>query len=156
MAELMSNISIVMALYIEKLISEEKVIAWADKQILANAEPFEPLCQLSVEGPKSCLRLPESEFPRYNEFTFMEKFALRTHDLDIENGDELTDFLVWLASASLGYDIQDTEVHLGYLIDHYWFECGDKEYALSFARQELPPLIVKHKSVAKGIWKQAV
>ncbi len=82
-----------MALYVEQLMKRrKKMMAWADKQILENAEPFEPLCQLSVEGPKSCLRLPESEFPRYNEFTFMEKFALRTNDLDIENGDELTDF----------------------------------------------------------------
>ena len=143
-----------MALFHRNFLSSEEVVSWADDQLLRELEPFDYISELSVKGPKKCAALAEHEFPAAREFTYIEEFSLRTKELDVESKEQVKDFVNWITSASMGLDIEIREVHLGYLLDHYFLECDDLEFANNFLKEELDVLIPKNKNLAQKIWQE--
>ena len=148
----MSNIPTIMALYHRHMISEKEVIAWADEQLLNESEPFDYIVELSLKGPDFCSNLPEREFPPAREFSFIEEFALRTKNLNVEAIDEKNDFLNWVSTECMGEDLEIPEVSFGYHIDHYFFECEDLSFANKYLKEQLAILIPKNAQVAEKIW----
>ena len=54
----------------------------------------------------------------------------------------------------MGLNIEQPEVHLGYLVDHYFFECEDLNFANRFLRKEVASLLPSSKLIADAIWKE--
>ncbi len=148
----MTKISTVMTLCNLGFMTDGEVIAWADDQLLQETENFEHISLLSLKGPSYCLKLASYEFPRPREFSFIEEFALRTRILDLASENDKQRFLKWVSSECMGRDIEIPEVHFGYLIDHYFFECDDLAYANNFLEEQLNILTSKNAKVADEIW----
>ena len=78
----------------------------------------------------------------------------KTRDLDVESEEELKVFINWVSRECMGGDIDVPEVHLGYLVDHYFFECDDIDFANNYLQKELGILIPKNRPVADAIWSE--
>ncbi len=149
-----SRIPTVMALFKMNLMSEAEVVTWADQALLNDTEDFEYISELSLKGPKYCANMPEVEFPRSREFSFVEEFALRTYKINISDPIEKNDFVRWVSSACMGEDLEVPEINFGYLIDHYFFECEDLAFANKYLKAELKEFKKSHLAIAQGIWDE--
>jgi hypothetical protein len=149
-----SRIPTVLALYNLGFLSEVQVIEWADEQLMKESESFDYISELSLKGPVKCIKYPELDFPRPRELSYIEEFSLRlvrlseNYDLEVEN------FVQWVAGASLGLDIKQREIHLGYLADHYFLECDDLAYAHTFLKTEMVELLPSCEKLANSIWQE--
>jgi len=150
----MSKIPTIMALYNKKFLSSKEVVSWADEQLLNESEPFDYISELSLKGPKRCLALPQYEFPAPREFTYIEEFSLRVYELEKNYDLKIDAFVKWVIGAAMGSNIEVREVHLGYLLDHYFLECDDLKFANEFVKKELAILIPKNKPIAEEIWRE--
>ena len=149
-----SRIPTVLALYKLKLLSNEEVIEWADQQLMNETEPFDFISELSLRGPDKCMKLPEYDFPRAREFSYIEEFSLRLVKL-AENYDlEAYNFFQWVSRAAMGLDIEQREVHLGYLAEHYFLECYDLSFARNYLKNEVFDLLPSCKERVNSIWRE--
>lgn len=149
-----SKIPTVLALYNLKLLSKEEVIEWADQQLMNEAEPFDFIIELSLRGPDKCMKMPEYDFPRAREFSYIEEFSFRLVKLS-ENYDlEKDNFVQWVSRAAMGLDTDQREVHLGYLVDHYFLECDDMVFASNYLKNEVSNLLPSCKGRVNSIWRE--
>ncbi|MFS1422202.1 hypothetical protein [Shewanella sp. 10N.286.48.B5] len=144
----------IMAIYQEGFLKDEEVVSWADKKIMAEAEPFDFYYMLSLKGPKYCLAKPSHEFPLPKSLTYSERFALRASALDMTSKAECENFRRWVASASLGEDLEKPEVIFGYYIDEDFFCTDNHVKGLAYFNKELPQLITQTKHLAEALWAQ--
>ena len=149
-----TRIQTLLALYRLGFLSKEKVIAWADEQLLNESEPFDYISELSLKGPDRCLKIPEHDFPRARELSYNEEFSLRLVKLN-ENYDlEVDTFVQWVSRAAMGLDIDQREVHLGYLVDHYFLECEDLRFAHNYLKSEITALLPECQKTANSVWQE--
>lgn len=86
-------ISLLLAMYELKLVTHDQVVAWADEQILACAQPDPLLFDLSLEGPERCLRMPEGEFPaKPLPLAYAQAFSAKALSLPLEDDVAALDF----------------------------------------------------------------
>lgn len=149
-----SKIPTVLALYNLRLLSKAEVIEWADKQLLNDAEPFDFISELSLRGPDDCMKMPERDFPKAREFSYLEEFSLRLVKLAENYAFESDNFVQWVSGAAMGLDIGQKEVHLGYLVDHYFLECDDMVFANSYLKNEVAALLPLCKERVNAIWRE--
>jgi hypothetical protein len=149
-----TKIPTVLALYNLKLLTNEEVIEWADKQLMDDTEPFDFISELSLRGPGKCMKMPEYDFPRAREFSYLEEFSFRlvklaeNYDLQVDN------FVQWVSRAAMGLDFDQREVHLGYLVDHYFLECDDMAFANDYLNNEIVDLLPSCKECVISIWRE--
>lgn len=149
-----SKIPTVLALYKLNLLSKSKVIEWADQQLLNESEPFTYISELSLKGPDICLKMPNYAFPRVRELSYYEEFSLRLVKLNENYDSEVINFVQWAACAAMGLDIKQPEVHLGYLVDHYFFECDDLNFADNYLKTAIADLLPECQKTANSIWQE--
>lgn len=152
--DLLLKTSIVLGLFAEGLMSNDDVVLWADNKIKEESDPDECLFELSLNGVGRDTRLRECSFPKSREFTFLEIFSLRVVAFDFNLENEPEDFVSWIVDASLGKDVSIPEVHFGYLLDHYFFECNDIDFAVEYLQKEIKQFYIKSKPIADAIWKE--
>lgn len=155
-----SKIPTILALFWAGYVSSEEVVSWADEQILKGTEPFDRISELSMKGPKQYSDLSKNMVPiEIREFTFLEHFALRTKDLNINIDEQLEKFGEWLVfELPVDYDYDDPfevpEANLIYQIDYYLNDCRDLNRAINYLREELAILIPKNRPIADAIWAE--
>ncbi len=151
----MSPINIALTLWQMGLVSVDRLVAWADAQILDQANPASELFELSLHGPTACLKLPEYEFPpRPLELTFTEEFALRAEALDTNSCASASEFVKWASRRCMGENLEEPEVALGYQLDHLSCDCNDMSAALRLLQEELPRLMPRCRATARVLLAQ--
>ena len=149
-----TRIPTLLALYRLGFLSKESVIEWADKQLLIESEPFDYISELSLKGPDRCLKMPEYDFPKARELSYKEEFSLRFVKLN-ENYDlEVDTFVQWVSRAAIGLDVEQREVHLGYLVDHYFLECDDLRFEHNYLKAEIVSLLPECQQTASSVWQE--
>lgn len=136
------------------LVSSADIVAWADAAILkARSSSDLPvwLLDLSQYGPEKCFMRPEKELLPRRFLGFAEVFACRVARLDIADDQAVRDFVRWIASASLGKDLEKPEVALGYQVDQLWGDCERPDLAIDLLRKELPAFVAKSRELAATI-----
>ena len=114
------RISIVMGLWAEGYFTDSEVISWADKQIIEiDGDIYDPLIELSLKGPKVCVKKASYDFPDRMEFSYQQRFAIRLMRLDLSARPDIRKFISWVASNAMGEDRKSPEVMFGYHLDHY-------------------------------------
>ncbi len=135
-------ISLVLAMYVLKLVASEEVIAWADDQILACEKPDPLLFDLSLDGPERCLRLPQNEFPaKPLPLTYAQAFSAKALSLPLEDDLAVLDFAVWAAAKCMGHALDDALVQFGYLLDDLIEDIERAPGAIGFVRERLPDML---------------
>lgn len=135
-------ISLVLAFYDAGLASSDEVVAWADAQIRACEQPDPLLFDLSLEGPRHCLRRPVHEFPlRPTRMSFAQRFAARALVLSPDDDAAGFAFLHWATVACMGEDLDEPLVNFSHLLDHHLNDLDDAGGALRELREGLPVLI---------------
>lgn len=141
-----------MALYKLGLMTENEVNSWGDEQLLNGTESFDYISLLSLYGPGYCCRLPSYDFPAARKFTFIEEFALRATNLNLDVEEDRLNFILWVSTECMGLDINIPEVKFGYLVDHYFHECDDAAFAHKYFNDQLRFLVEKNSEVFDTIW----
>lgn len=149
-----SRIPTVLALYNLQLLSKEEVVEWADQQLINETESFDFIYELSLRGPDKCMKMPEYDFPRAREFSYIEEFSFRLVKLAGNYDLEIDSFVQWVSRAAMGLDIDQREVHLGYLVDHYFLECDDMAFAHNYLKNEIVDLLPSCKERINLIWRE--
>ena len=54
----------------------------------------------------------------------------------------------------MGLDIEQREVHLGYLAEHYFLECYDLSFARNYLKNEVFDLLPSCKERVNSIWRE--
>lgn len=137
----MRPIECVLALWRAGLMDSESVVRWADQAILAADIASQELIDLACDGPATCLRRAEVDFPaRAAVLDFTQAFALRA--LAVQPGSETStrQFSEWAARGAMGEDLDLPEVQLGYRLDHLLVDCEDPAAAVALVREALPGL----------------
>jgi hypothetical protein len=149
-----SKIPTVLALYNLGFISSDKVVEWADLKLINDSEPFDFISNLSLKGPDLCLKISVHDFPEARDFSYIEEFSLRLVKLN-ENYDlEVDKFVQWVSTTAIGEDIDQREVHLGYLVEHYFLECDDMFFAHNYLKKEIVDLLPECQQLADSIWQE--
>ncbi len=114
------RISIIIGLWGEGYFTDGEVISWADKKITEiDGDIYDPLIELSLKGPKVCVKKPSYDFPETMEFSYQERFAIRLMKLDLSARQDVREFISWVATNAMGEDHDSPEVQFGYQLDHY-------------------------------------
>ena len=144
----MRPIERVIALWRIEILSEEEVVAWADREVLRSECAPQELMDLSLYGPAKCTKMPEFEFPVGSvALPYATEFALRASALPLSSAERLVGFCQWCARAAMGEDLQCPEVSFGYKVDHLLYDCGLEDEAMQYARSELPKLLPSFSAV---------
>ena len=131
-----------MGLWAEEYFTDSEVISWADKQIMEiDGDIYDPLIELSLKGPRICVKKASYDFPDRMAFSYQQSFAIRLVRLDLSARPDVRKFISWVASNAMGEDRQSPEVLFGYHLDHYldydeidpetYFERNIQEYVES-------------------------
>jgi len=135
-------ISVVLAMYALELVTHEQVVAWADEQIRACAQPDPLLFDLSLEGPGRCLRMPESEFPAQpGPLTFSQAFSAKAVSLQLDDDVAVLAFAHWAANHCMGDYLRDPYVRFGHLLDDLLDDPLRAPGAVDFLRERLPDML---------------
>ncbi len=149
-----NRISIIVALWCEGYFTDDEVVSWADKEILAqDDEVFDPLIELSLKGPSRYLKLPSYEVPQKMEFTFQERFALRLSKLNRDSLGDVKQFITWAARTSMGEDHEVKEVLFGYQLDHY-LDYDDIDPVVHFERN-IHEYVESSESIVNSLLRRA-
>jgi hypothetical protein len=131
------------------LVSEAKLLAWADAQILKQTNPAIDLLELSAQGPQRCLSNSAIDFDTAPlQLMFLEEFSLRASFLDLSSDREAIQFISWVSDHCWEPDINQPEVNLAYRIEHCFHDLDDLPTALQLLRDELPTLLARCCEVA--------
>ena len=141
-----SQISILLSLLDDGVISETDVVQWADQQIESapDAKSLPAwLLELSLHGPEECRRRREFDLPWPADLSFAERLAARAERVDINSYESLLTLARWASRACMGDDIEDEAVAFGYQLDHLLDDCDKPNLAVELVREWLaghPPL----------------
>ena len=132
----------ILAVWRERLLSDEDVRAWSWRMIERTPADDLPdwLLDLAAQGPWKCLSRPSSEFIDVPFLEFVVGFSLRVQTTDFANPAEVDEFVLWTARACMGQDAKQPEVGFGYQLDHLWHDCDRQDWARELVRDELPNL----------------
>jgi hypothetical protein len=142
----MSNI---LTLWNIGLVSSEAVVAWADDQILKWDEAPQPLIELSIYGPKACLRRPEFDFAaRPLKLPFETHFSALAIAADTSSDSTALGLAKWVAYQALGHCLDEPFVLFGYRVFHLLDDCNDCDGAVDLLRIELPKMLPRCRQLA--------
>jgi hypothetical protein len=102
-------------------VTAEQVVAWADVQILradTGSELPNWLIDLSLKGPDGFFKLPQPDYPRPKDLTFLERFRVLVEVTNPDDEKAVHHFAKWVASAAMGEDLDLPEVLIGYEVEH--------------------------------------
>ncbi|MDI4634572.1 hypothetical protein J7U46_16050 [Pelomonas sp. V22] len=138
----MRPIERVIALWRTQFLSDEEVVAWADRQILKSDCASQELIDLSLYGPAQCLRRSDSDFAAaLTPLPYSTEFALRASALPMSSAESVLAFCKWCARSAMGEELAIPEVSFGYHVDHLLHDCYLEEEAIGYARSKLPELL---------------
>ena len=138
----MRPIERVLTLWQLGFLSTERVIAWADNEILRHPEPPQEAIDLSLDGPESCLKRAEFEFSaRPAVLTYRQEFSLRAVLMSLTSDSEVLGFAAWMSRSAMGEDLDLPEVALAYQVDHLLNDCNEIRAAVDMIRKEMPALL---------------
>ena len=134
----MRSLSVALGLWQIGLVSETDLMTWVDTQILESASPHPDLIEFSIQG-LSILRNPPHDFQtRPLELTFLEKFSIRLHLLDITSEAMAMDFVRWVSSEIIEGEFSQPEIALAHKLEHSYCDVKESKPALAELRAALP------------------
>lgn len=145
----MHSMSNILTLWSIGLVSSEAVVAWADDQILKSDHAPQGLSELSIYGPKACLRRPEFDFPaRPLKLPFETHFSALAITADTSSDSVALGLVRWTAYQALGQSFDEPLVSFGYRLFHLLDDCNDCDGAVNLLRLELPKMFPRCRQVA--------
>lgn len=145
----MRTIEDTLALWKSGLLSDEEVVSWAGKAMMALPAHPPELMDLVTDGPRKCMQRAQIDFPvRPTEMSYQQQFSVRAVSLDLTADDAVAFFADWASRHSMGGDPSDPFVRLGYELEHLLVDCQDVKAAIAHARQALPVLILRCRVLA--------
>jgi hypothetical protein len=140
-------LSVALTLWNIGLVSDRALMDWADTQILLQEAPDGDLLELAASGARLCLQR-DLIASRPLSLTFVEKFCLRSHLLDLSGDRSVVRFIDWVSRKCMGEDLEHPVVFLAHQLDHLYSDLDDLPAALQLLRSELPRLLPSCEIVA--------
>lgn len=138
----MRSLENTLALWMSGILTSAEVNAWAEREIARQDQPSIELIDLFLDGPETCLKRPQADFPPSPScLPYLEAFSVRASLLDLAAGTSVERFASWAARACMGEDLSHPFVKLGYLLDHLINDCQEPGRATRLVRAELPGLL---------------
>ena len=146
--------NIVLDAWSSRLASEEDVRAWADKELMAFADPGDIptwLLDLVTYGPQ---HVTDQGLSWRSVPTSRANFAFHALRVDLSDRSHVERFARWLAGAAMGEDLALPEVELGYIVDHHLCDLGDVDGAIARVRQDLPSLLRSCRAAVAALFRE--
>ena len=147
-----TSLSIALTLWNLGIVSEQRLIAWADAQILAQEKPADDLLEVATKGAVVCLKHGLISTPLLS-LSDSEEFLIRACLLDLDCDRSAEAFIEWVSQACFT-DTETPEALLGYHLEHLYCDCADVEAAIALLRAELPKLMSRGEAVAMSFLEQ--
>jgi hypothetical protein len=139
-AYMLDQISIVMGLWQEGIMSNRDVVDWADMKITEADIPCYELIDLSLRGPEKCFKEKRDGFPDPKIFSYKERLSLQIRFSDLDSINDLKKLIIWVSINCIGEDLDEPEVKFGYQIDHLYVDCNDMDGAVKLFKSEYQSL----------------